>query len=148
MESTYSPVVLSNSMVFKTSAVDAINVGYREAGDPTHPKLVLLHGWPASSHQYRHLIPKLSDRFHVIAPDYPGFGNSDAPDPSVLSTPLTNWRRSLGTSSKRKGSSIVRHLVLDRLMESEVSTAIGQEHRDSSITPANYWSECWAKRIW
>src|SRR5215469_12912981 len=56
-----------------------------------------------------------------------------------LSTPLTNWRRSLGTSSKRKGSSIVRHLVLDRLMESEVSTAIGQEHRDSSIIPANYW---------
>jgi pimeloyl-ACP methyl ester carboxylesterase len=53
MESTYSPVVLSNSVVFKTIAVDAINVAYREAGDPTHPKLVLLHGWPASSHQFQ-----------------------------------------------------------------------------------------------
>jgi pimeloyl-ACP methyl ester carboxylesterase len=52
MESAYSPVVLSNSVVFKTIAVDAINVAYQEAGgDPTHPKSVLLHGWPASSHQ-------------------------------------------------------------------------------------------------
>jgi len=46
------------------------------------PKLVLLHGFPSSSHQYRDLIPALADRFHVISPDYPGFGNSDAPDPA------------------------------------------------------------------
>src|SRR5262249_57864062 len=46
------------------------------------PKLVLLHGFPASSHQYRNLMPALADRFHVIAPDYPGFGNSDIPDPT------------------------------------------------------------------
>lgn len=81
MESSYSPAVFSDSVVFKTIAVDVLNIAYREAGDPSHPKLVLLHGWPASSHQYRDLIPKLSSRFHVIAPDYPGFGNSDAPDP-------------------------------------------------------------------
>lgn len=84
MESSYSPAVFSDSVVFKTIAVDVLNIAYREAGDPSHPKLVLLHGWPASSHQYRDLIPKLSSRFHVIAPDYPGFGNSDAPDPSVF----------------------------------------------------------------
>ena len=47
-----------------------------------NPKLVLLHGFPASSHQYRDLIRVLADRFHVIAPDYPGFGNSDRPDPA------------------------------------------------------------------
>jgi pimeloyl-ACP methyl ester carboxylesterase len=67
---------------FKTLTVDGINIAYREAGDPGNPKLVLLHGWPSSSHQYRNLIPALADRFHVISPDYPGFGNSDAPDPA------------------------------------------------------------------
>ncbi|MBB3957241.1 alpha/beta fold hydrolase [Novosphingobium sediminicola] len=52
---------------------------YREAGDPSAPTIVLLHGFPTSSHMYRDLIPLLSDRFHVIAPDYIGFGQSDAP---------------------------------------------------------------------
>jgi pimeloyl-ACP methyl ester carboxylesterase len=69
-------------MLFKTIKVDGLSVFYREAGQETAPKLVLLHGFPASSHQYRNLIPALADRFHVIAPDYPGFGNSDMPDPS------------------------------------------------------------------
>jgi len=62
--------------------VDGFNIAYREAGDTTNPKLVLLHGFPSSSHQYRDLIRALADRFHVIAPDYPGFGLSDTPDPS------------------------------------------------------------------
>jgi pimeloyl-ACP methyl ester carboxylesterase len=52
---------------------------YREAGRPTAPAVVLLHGTPASSHMYRNLIPALADKYHVIAPDYPGFGHSDAP---------------------------------------------------------------------
>jgi pimeloyl-ACP methyl ester carboxylesterase len=65
----------------KTAIVDGFSVFYREAGTPGSPKLVLLHGFPASSHQYRNLIPALADRFHIIAPDYPGFGNSEMPDP-------------------------------------------------------------------
>ena len=84
MGSTYSPAVLPTSVVFKTIEVDGLNIAYREAGDPSFPKLVLLHGWPSSSHQYRELIRKLADRFHVVAPDYPGFGNSEAPNPSVF----------------------------------------------------------------
>lgn len=65
-----------------TVLVDGLNIAYREAGNSANPKLVLLHGFPASSHQYRNLVPALAGRFHVIAPDYPGFGNSDAPDPA------------------------------------------------------------------
>jgi|ERR671915_1349582 pimeloyl-ACP methyl ester carboxylesterase len=65
----------------KTVTVDGLSVFYREAGDPTNPKLVLLHGFPASSHQYRNLISALAGHFHVVAPDYPGFGNSDLPSP-------------------------------------------------------------------
>lgn len=64
------------------AVVDGLSVFYREAGDPGAPKLLLLGGFPASSHQFRDLIPALADRFHVISPDYPGFGNTDMPDPA------------------------------------------------------------------
>src|SRR5262252_3978696 len=72
-------------MLFKYVNIDGLNIFYREAGKETAPKLVLLGGFPASSHQYRNLIPALADRFHVVSPDYPGFGNSDMPDPAKFS---------------------------------------------------------------
>jgi pimeloyl-ACP methyl ester carboxylesterase len=64
----------------RTATVDGLSVFYREAGDPASPKLLLLGGFPASSHQFRALIPALADRFHVLAPDYPGFGNTEMPE--------------------------------------------------------------------
>jgi pimeloyl-ACP methyl ester carboxylesterase len=64
---------------YRSIQIDGLNVFYREAGDRQHPTLLLLHGFPASSFMYRELLEKLSDEFHVIAPDYPGFGHSDAP---------------------------------------------------------------------
>jgi pimeloyl-ACP methyl ester carboxylesterase len=64
---------------FHTIAVDGLNLFYREAGALDKPTIVLLHGYPASSHMYRNLIDQLSDQFHLIAPDFPGFGNSDTP---------------------------------------------------------------------
>jgi pimeloyl-ACP methyl ester carboxylesterase len=69
----------------KTIDIDGLKIFYREAGKQGAPKLLLLHGFPASSHQYRNLIPALSSRFHVVAPDYPGFGNSDIPSPTQFS---------------------------------------------------------------
>jgi pimeloyl-ACP methyl ester carboxylesterase len=69
----------------KTIDIDGLKIFYREAGKPGSPKLLLLHGFPTSSHQYRNLIPALSSRFHVVAPDYPGFGNSDIPSPTQFS---------------------------------------------------------------
>ena len=63
----------------RTADVNGHQVFYREAGRPDAPAIVLLHGTPASSHMYRHLIPALADRYHVIAPDYPGFGHSERP---------------------------------------------------------------------
>jgi pimeloyl-ACP methyl ester carboxylesterase len=71
-------------MSFKTADVVGLRVFYREAGDPSKPTIVLLHGFPSSSYQFHDLMPLLADRFHVIAPDYPGMGYSDAPDPAVL----------------------------------------------------------------
>jgi pimeloyl-ACP methyl ester carboxylesterase len=61
-------------------AIDGRRVFYREAGDSSAPAVLLLHGFPSSSHMFRDLIPLLADRFHVVAPDLPGFGLSDAPD--------------------------------------------------------------------
>lgn len=64
---------------YRTTTIDGLKIFYREAGDPALPVLLLLHGFPASSFMYRELIERLAHRFHVIAPDYPGFGHSDAP---------------------------------------------------------------------
>ncbi|MEA3148689.1 MAG: hypothetical protein QOI53_4348 [Verrucomicrobiota bacterium] len=70
----------TTTVSFKTLLVDGINIFYREAGDPQKPAVLLLHGFPTSSHMFRNLIPQLADDFHVLAPDLPGFGFSDAPD--------------------------------------------------------------------
>lgn len=68
----------------RTLEIDGLRVFYRQAGDASSPKLVLLGGFPASSHQFRNLIPALAERFHVVSPDYPGFGNTDMPDPATF----------------------------------------------------------------
>ncbi|MDR6290720.1 pimeloyl-ACP methyl ester carboxylesterase [Inquilinus ginsengisoli] len=67
---------------YRKADVEGINVFYREAGSPAAPKLLLLHGFPSSSHMFRDLIPLLADRFHIVAPDLPGFGRSDMPSRS------------------------------------------------------------------
>lgn len=67
---------------YKRQTVQGQSIFYREAGDAANPAIVLLHGFPSSSHMFRDLIPQLAERFHVIAPDYPGFGYSDAPTPA------------------------------------------------------------------
>src|SRR5262245_40638281 len=62
-----------------TAPIDGQSVFYREAGDHDAPTLVLLHGFPTSSHMFRHLIPALADRYHLVAPDHVGFGASAMP---------------------------------------------------------------------
>lgn len=71
----------AQSATYHYTTVDGINIFYREAGDPKKPTVVLLHGFPSSSHMFRDLIPLLAPYFHVIAPDEPGFGNSEVPSP-------------------------------------------------------------------
>jgi len=91
------------SVTYGSIAVDGLNIAYREAGSPGAPKLVLLHGFPSSSHQYRDLVRALADRFHVIAPDYPGFGLSDVPDPSQFAYTFDNLARVVGRFLSIKG---------------------------------------------
>ena len=61
-----------NDIKYKTVEIDGLNIFYREAGNPNKPTLLLLHGFPTSSHMFRDLIPQLSDQYHLVAPDYPG----------------------------------------------------------------------------
>jgi len=65
---------------YRAEQIDGLNIAYRVAGDPANPAVVLLHGFPTSSHMFRNLIPELAQTHFVIAPDYPGFGASDMPD--------------------------------------------------------------------
>ncbi|RYG79090.1 MAG: alpha/beta fold hydrolase, partial [Alphaproteobacteria bacterium] len=65
---------------YKSTTIDGVKLFYREAGPRDAPVLLLLHGFPTSSHMFRNLIPLLAGRYRVIAPDYPGYGQSDAPD--------------------------------------------------------------------
>ncbi len=73
---TVSP---SYPTLHKTVKVDGLDIFYREAGPENAPTILLLHGFPTSSHMFRNLIPALSDKFHLVAPDYPGFGHSSMP---------------------------------------------------------------------
>ncbi|WP_295629012.1 alpha/beta hydrolase [uncultured Nitrosomonas sp.] len=72
--------VISPQLNYRTANVDGIDVFYREAGSKDAPVLLLLHGFPTSSHMFRNLIPLLADKYRIIAPDYPGFGQSAMPD--------------------------------------------------------------------
>ncbi|RYX85472.1 alpha/beta hydrolase [bacterium] len=70
------------SVLHKTLLLDGVKIFYREAGPRDAPTILLPHGYPCSSFQYRHFMPALADRWHLIAPDYPGFGYSETPDPA------------------------------------------------------------------
>lgn len=69
---------------YKTVSVQGLDIFYREAGSPANPTLLLLHGFPASSHMFRDLIDNLADSYHLVAPDYPSFGYSSFPDPGAF----------------------------------------------------------------
>ena len=88
---------------YRTVDVDGVRIFYREAGDPAAPAVLLLHGYPTSSHMFRNLIPRLAERYHVVAPDLPGFGFSAQPDRATfaytfdhLSTVMTHFTEATG----------------------------------------------------
>jgi len=80
----------TNTISYKYKQINGVNIFYREAGKSGLPVLVLLHGYPSSSQMYAPLLPLLAPYFHVIAPDYPGFGHSDFPAPSVYTYTFDN----------------------------------------------------------
>jgi len=88
--------------LFKTINIDGVNIAYREAGNPNNPTIVLLHGFPSSSHQYRKVLSQLSDDYHLIAPDYPSFGNSDFPSESEYEYTFDNIAKTIDAFLEKK----------------------------------------------
>jgi alpha-beta hydrolase superfamily lysophospholipase len=93
---------------FRKVDVDGFKIFYREAGSKDAPAILLLHGFPSASHMFRDLIPKLADRFHVIAPDLPGFGQSDMPDRGAFTYTFDNIARVVERLTEVVGSIAMR----------------------------------------
>src|SRR5437773_9964095 len=91
---------------YRTTQIDGLSVFYREAGPKDGPTILLLHGLPSSSRMFEPLFAQLSDRYHLVAPDYPAFGHSDWPDPKKFAIRSITSPRSLTISPKRSGSRV------------------------------------------
>src|SRR5215470_13660691 len=90
-------------IAYRTASVDGLNIFYREAGPKTAPTILLLHGFPTSSHMFRNLLPAFADRYHVVAPDLPGFGFSEAPDRQRFSYTFENLAKVIGGFTRTIG---------------------------------------------
>jgi alpha-beta hydrolase superfamily lysophospholipase len=97
-----APTVESDArkVAHRTVKIDGLDISYREAGPKDAPTVLLLHGFPTSSHMFRNLIPALADTLHVVAPDYPGFGNSSMPAVSEFDYTFDNLARVMGSSQR------------------------------------------------
>ena len=96
---TTSPESTSATTTYHRTTVDGVGVFYREAGPKNAQTIVLLHGFPSSSREFDTLIPLLATRYHLIAPDFPGFGQSDAPPPSSYAYTFDNLAKTINGSS-------------------------------------------------
>ena len=84
------------SVAYRTVTIEDVDIFYREAGNPDRPTLLLLHGFPTSSHMFRDLIPALADQYHLVAPDYPGYGFSSMPSVDEFDYSFDNIARIIG----------------------------------------------------
>jgi len=98
---------------YRNETIDGVKIFYREAGPADGPVVLLLHGFPTSSHMFRNLIPYLADRYRVIAPDYPGYGQSDAPDPKNFSYSFAHYADIVDTLVQRLGAKRYALYVMD-----------------------------------
>ena len=120
--------VYSSQVRYGTETIDGLDIFYREAGTPGQPELVLLHGFPTSSHMFRDLIDDLSDDFHIIAPDYPGFGLSSAPSHDAFEYTFDNLADIVDELLERKGFDDYVLYVMD--YGAPVGYRIATEHPD------------------
>ncbi len=103
-QQTLAPERSLESVRYETVEIEGLDIFYREAGDPQNPTVLLLHGFPTSSHMFRNLIPVLSEAgYHVVAPDYPGYGNSSMPTVTEFEYSFDNLARIVTEFIKVKG---------------------------------------------
>jgi pimeloyl-ACP methyl ester carboxylesterase len=96
---------MAQHVSYRTVTIDGLNIAYREAGPPDAPTLLLLHGLPSSSRMFEPLLTRLSDKYHMVAPDYPGFGHSDAPLPKDYAYTFDNIAKTMDHFTEKLGLS-------------------------------------------
>ncbi|ADY28816.1 alpha/beta fold hydrolase [Cellulophaga lytica] len=102
-----------NNVKYKTENVNGVKIAYREAGDSNNPTIVLLHGFPSSSHQYRKVLNQLSNEYYLIAPDYPGFGNSDFPSQKEYEYTFDNIAKTINSFLEQKSITSYAIMIQD-----------------------------------
>ena len=117
--------------------VNGVNLFYREAGDPALPTILLLHGFPSSSHMFRNLIPRLEDNYHVVAPDLPGFGFSDSPSRSHFKYTFENLSRIIGAFTEMAGLKRFALYIFDYGAPVGLRLALAHSERISAIISQN-----------
>jgi pimeloyl-ACP methyl ester carboxylesterase len=127
----------NTSISYKTCRVDGTDIFHREAGTPENPALLLLHGFPTSSHMFRNLIPKLADKFHIVAPDLPGFGFSDAPDHTSFNYTFAHLAEVMGKFTKQTGLKRFAIYIFDYGAPVGLRLALNQPERVTGIISQN-----------
>lgn len=126
-----------SSIHYRYADVDGFKVHYREAGAAGRPKLLLLHGFPSSGHMFRDLIPLLSDRYHIIAPDLPGFGLSDMPPRSRFSYSFENIAKVIGRFTEVVGFDRFAVYIFDYGAPTGLRIALKHPERITAIISQN-----------
>src|ERR1051325_7000422 len=124
-------------MFHRDVEVSGHNIFYREAGDSLAPTLLLLHGFPTSSHMFRNLIPALADRYHVVAPDLPGFGFSEVPDRKQFRYTFDNLVKAIDTFTQTIGLEHYAIYVFDYGAPVGLRLALGHPDRITAIISQN-----------
>ncbi len=137
-------------VTFHTETLDGLKIFYRKAGDPAALPIVLLHGFPTSSHMFRNLIPELSNDYYVIAPDYPGFGFSDAPEHSAFNYTFDNIGRIMGDFIDKLGLKRFAIYIFDYGAPVGLRIALRFPERIAAIISqnGNAYNEGFGKEFW
>jgi pimeloyl-ACP methyl ester carboxylesterase len=122
---------------YKLAVIDGNRIFYREAGPKTAPTILLLHGFPTSSHMFRNLIPELADRYHVVAPDLPGFGFSDAPDRKQFRYTFENLAKAVDSFTRSIGLERFAIYVFDYGAPVGFRLALARPERITAIISQN-----------
>src|SRR5246127_529290 len=122
---------------YQHATVDGIKIFYREAGSKTAPTILLLHGFPTSSHMFRNLIPALADRYHVVAPDLPGFGFSEAPERKRFASTLAHLAEVIDSFTQTIGLERYAIYVFDYGAPVGLRLALAHPERITAIISQN-----------